>query len=129
MALGLAVAVVVALLVAGVFSGSDKKSQTTAQTTPATQTQTTPSVAMPAPPTTNTQPSSPSSGGGYPAGFRQKFVDSCASGGAPRNICGCTYDKLKSRYTFPQFVSLLGKVHGSSLPGPVRDAVQQCARG
>jgi hypothetical protein len=82
---------------------------------------------MPAPPTTDTQPSSPSSGGGYPPGFRQKFVDSCASGGAPRKICGCTYDKLKARYTFPEFVSLLGKVHGSSLPGPVRDAVQKCA--
>jgi FHA domain len=120
------VLVVAGLAIGGVFSGSDdKKSDTTAQTT-STPTQTSPTVAMPEPPTTDTTPA-PSSGS-YPPGFRKKFVDSCESGGAPRNICGCTFDKLKARYTFPEFVALLGKVKGSNLPGPVRDAVQQCAR-
>jgi hypothetical protein len=129
--IAIAAALVIALVVAGlaiggVFGGGDdKKSETTAQTT-STPTQTTPTVAMPEPPTTDTTPA-PSSGG-YPAGFRKKFVDSCESGGAPRSICGCTFDKLKARYTFPEFVALLGKVKGSNLPGPVRDAVQQCAR-
>jgi FHA domain-containing protein len=129
--IALAAALLIALVVAGlaiggVFGGDDDKksdTNTTAQTT------TSPTVAMPEPPTTDTTPSSPSKpSSAYPPGFRKRFVDSCESGGAPRSICGCTYDKLKARYTFPEFVSLLGKVKGSNLPGPVRDAVQQCAR-
>jgi hypothetical protein len=132
--IALAALVIIALVVAGlaiggVFGGSDKKSSaTTAQTTPttATPTQTAPPVAMPAPPTTNTQPSP--APGGYPPGFRAKFVDSCASGGAPRAICGCTFDKLKSRYSFTEFVGLLGKVKNGNLPPPIQSAVRQCAQ-
>jgi hypothetical protein len=125
-AIGAAAAVVAAVIVILLLSGGDddKKSQTTAQTVPTTQSQTTPTVAMPEPPTTDTTPAPSSSG--YPPGFRKKFVDSCESGGAPRSVCGCTFDRLKARYTFPEFVSLLGKVKGSNLPGPVRDAVQKC---
>jgi hypothetical protein len=127
----LVIALVVAgLAIGGVFGGSDKKSSNVAATTPTVvstpTTSTAPPVAMPPPPTTTPSPSP--AAGGYPPGFRAKFVDSCASGGAPRAICGCTYDKLKSRYSFPEFVGLLGKVKNGKLPGPIQDAVRQCAQ-
>jgi hypothetical protein len=46
----------------------------------------------------------------------------------PRTICGCTYDKLKARYTFPEFVGLLGRVKNGTLPPPIQSAVRQCAQ-
>jgi hypothetical protein len=123
------------LAIGGVFGGDDDSEQaadtTPAQTTPTT-TETTPTVAMPEPPP-EPEPEEPSSGGGggddYPPGFRKQFVDSCAQGGAPREICGCTFDRLQDQYTFPEFVELLGKADGGNLPPPVRNAVQQCAAG
>jgi pSer/pThr/pTyr-binding forkhead associated (FHA) protein len=125
--------IVAGLAIGGVFGGDDEGSETTAQTTPTTtattETETTPTVAMPEPPP-EPEPEEPSSGSdGYPPGFRKQFVDSCAQGGAPREICGCTFDRLQDQYTFPEFVELLGKADGGNLPPPVRNAVQQCAAG
>ena len=123
-----AVAAVIVILLLG--GGDDNKSETTAQTvattaTP-TQAETTPTVAMPEPPPEEPA-DQPSSDGGYPPGFKKSFVDSCASGGAPRSICECTFDKLKSKYDFTEFVNLLSKAKGGSLPPPVQNAVQECA--
>jgi len=122
--------IVAGLAIGGVFGGDDEESEPTAQTTttPTTTTPTTettePPVAMPDPPP---EPDEPTSGDDYPPGFRKQFVDSCAQGGAPREICGCTFDRLQDQYTFPEFVELLGKADGGNLPPPVRNAVQQCA--
>ena len=124
--------VVAGLAIGGVFGGDDEGSENTAQTTPTTTTptttETTPSVAMPEPPP-EPEPEEPSepSNGGYPPGFKKQFVDSCASGGAPRSICECTFDRLKSRYDFTEFVDLLSKAKGGTLPPPVQNAVRQCA--
>jgi hypothetical protein len=125
--------VVAGLAIGGVFGGGDDEgSEQTAQTTPTTTTptQTAPTVAMPEPPP-EPEPDEPSGGGGggddFPPGFRKQFVDSCAQGGAPRSICACTFDRLKSRYSFTEFVDLLSKARGGNLPPPVQNAVQQCA--
>ena len=124
--------IVAGLAIGGVFGGDDEGSEQAAQTTPTTTTptttETTPTVAMPEPPP-EPETEEPSGGDEYPPGFRKQFVDSCAQGGAPREICGCTFDRLQDQYTFPEFVELLGRADGGNLPPPVRNAVQQCASG
>jgi FHA domain len=121
--------VVAGLAIGGVFGGDDEDTEPTAQTTPATTTtpttETAPTVAMPEPPPE--EPAEEPSGDGYPPGFKKQFVDSCASGGAPRSICACTFDSLKEKYTFTEFVDLLSKAEGGNLPPPVENAVRDCA--
>jgi FHA domain len=130
--IALAAVLVIALVVAGlaiggVFGGDDEDPEPAATTTPTTA-QTTPSVAMPEPPP-EPEPEEPSGGGdgGFPPGFKDQFVDSCASGGAPRNICSCTFDRLREEYNFTEFVDLLSQARGGELPPPVEDAVRECA--
>jgi hypothetical protein len=118
--------VVAGLAIGGVFGGDDEESEPTAATTPTTAqtTETTPTVAMPEPPP-EPEPEEPADE--YPPGFKKQFVDSCASGGAPRSICECTFDRLQNRYSFTEFVDLLSKARGGSLPPPVENAVRECA--
>jgi hypothetical protein len=134
----LAAVVLIALIVGGlaiggVFGGGDDKKSTaaatvatttpTVPTTPATPATPPPTAAMPEPPST---PSTPSSGG-YPPGFVNKLVDSCASGGKlSRSQCQCWFGKLKDAYTFPQLVGVLRKAKTGTIPPKAVSLLRTC---
>jgi hypothetical protein len=133
--IALAAVVLIALIVGGlaiggVFSGDDKEktaaSATPAATTPTTPTTTTPppEAAMPAPPP---EPSTPSTGSGYPPGFIDKLVESCAQGGKlTRSQCQCWFGKLKDAYTFPELVKVIKQAQGGSIPPKAVSLLRTC---
>jgi hypothetical protein len=139
--IALAAVVLVALIVGGlaiggVFGGDDDKKDTAAATTPAVTTptvtttspatppETTPGAAMPEPPPE--EPSTPSSGG-YPPGFIDKLVDSCAKGGKlTRSQCQCWFGKLKNAYTFPELVKVIKQAQGGSIPPKAVGLLRTC---
>jgi hypothetical protein len=137
--IALAAVVLIALIVGGlaiggVFSSDDKEtaSTTPAVTTPAPVATTTtpaattppPAAAMPEPPPA--EPSTPS-GGGYPPGFINKLVDSCAQGGKlTRGQCQCWFTKLKNAYTFPELVKVIKQAQGGSIPPKAVTLLRGC---
>jgi hypothetical protein len=123
----LAAIIVGVLAIAGVFGGSSDNNKKAASTTPVTTpAQATPTVAMPQSVPETTDTTNESNPADYPPGIEKTFVDSCSSGGAPRSVCQCTFNKLKSRYTFTEFVDLLNQSKGGSLPEPIQSIVKQC---
>lgn len=131
----LAAVVLIALIVGGlaiggVFSSDDKKNvavttpsiPTPAPATPAATTPP-PAAAMPEPPPSEPSPSS----GGYPPGFVNKLVDSCAQGGKlTRSQCQCWFGKLKNAYTFPELVKVIKQAQGGSIPPKAVSLLRTC---
>jgi predicted component of type VI protein secretion system len=134
--IALAAVVAIALIVGGlaiggVFGGDDDKKNTAsttavttpAPTTPAPAAEPPPEAAMPEPPPESSAPS----GGGYPPGFVNKLVDSCAQGGKlSRSQCQCWFGKLKDAYTFPELVKVIKQAQGGSIPPKAVALLRTC---
>jgi hypothetical protein len=81
----------------------------------------TPTVETPAEPAAPTQAPAPAaatpSSDGYPTGFVDKLVNSCAQGGKlTRSQCRCWFGLLENAYTFPQLERLIRQAQGGSIP-------------
>jgi predicted component of type VI protein secretion system len=129
--IALGVVVLIALIVGGLAIGgvfsSDKKNTASTTTVPASSTTPAPTSAMPPPAAMPTPTTSTPSSGGYPPGVISQLSDRCAaSGRLTRTQCQCTYEKLKSIYTFPEFVAALQKTKAGSPPPEVLTTIRQC---
>jgi hypothetical protein len=131
--IALAAVVLIALIVGGlaiggVFSSDSKK---TANTTPAAATTpavTAPAAAMPSPPAAMpAPPSNAPSSGGYPPGFVDQLVTSCASSGKlSHSQCQCWFTKLHDAYTFPELIAVLKQAKTGSIPPKAVDLLRGC---
>ena len=132
--IALAAVVLIALIVAGlaiggVFSSDDKKNTaaTTTATTPAPVSTTPPPTAAMPPPSAMPEPPSTPSSGGYPPGFIQKLIDSCAKGGKlTPSQCECWFTKLKNAYTFPELIAVIRKARSGSIPPKAVSLLRGC---
>lgn len=65
----------------------------------------------------------------YPANERQSFVNSCAydRGTAVRAICACTFEKIKARYSYGEYLTIRRQIqNGQRLPASVLAMIESC---
>ena len=146
----IAIAVVLVLLLSG---GDDNKSSSVASvsvpTAPSVPT-TPPSTATTPPPTTDTfsmdtsdististditSDTTPTDTGGgnsggigdYPPNVKDQFVSGCEKGGGSKTQCTCTIDAIEEKYSLIDFLDLLQKTSGGSLPPALQKIVEKC---
>jgi hypothetical protein len=145
----IAIAVVLVLLLSG---GDDKKDSSTAAsvsvpTAPTTNTATTPTTdtstfsmdtsdisTISTEITSDTTPSDTGGGGGgngggigdYPPNVKEQFVKGCENGGGSKTQCTCTIDAIEEQYSLIDFLDLLQKTSGGSLPPQLQKIVEKC---
>jgi hypothetical protein len=129
--IALAAVVVIALVVAGLAIGGvfSSDSKNTASTTPAPAASTTPAAAMPTSPPAAmpAPPSNAPSSGGYPPGFVDQLVTSCASSGKlSHSQCQCWFTKLHDAYTFPELIAVLKQAKTGSIPPKAVTLLRGC---
>jgi hypothetical protein len=130
--IALAAVVLIALIVGGLAIGGvfSSDSKNTASTVPAatTPTPTAPAAAMPSPPAAMpAPPSNTPTSGGYPPGFVDQLVTSCASSGKlSRSQCQCWFTKLHDAYTFPELIAVLKQAKTGSIPPKAVTLLRGC---
>jgi hypothetical protein len=143
----IAIAVVLVLLLSG---GDDNKSSSVASVS-VPSAPSIPTTTPTTPPTTDTfsmdtsdististditsDTTSDTSGGGgntggvgnYPPNVKSQFVSGCEKGGGTKAQCTCTIDAIESKYSLIDFLDLLQKTSGGSLPPALQKIVEKC---
>jgi hypothetical protein len=64
--------------------------------------------------------------GNYPPNVKSQFVKGCENGGGSKQQCTCTIDAIEEKYSLIDFLDLLQKTSGGSLPSELQDIVEKC---